>query len=96
MITLKAEFHHDYYCFTWGLIYYKIPMKDPIFRVLYEAGLTSQFLVIKSYDLVRIEDFDGYVFKVLSTADAHAFVSNFFFHFDNFIADTKDFIGLPS
>lgn len=96
MITLKAEFHPDHYHFTWGLIHLKVPMKDPIFRILYDNGLMNQFLVIKSYDFVRIEDFDGDVIKVLSTADAKAFVSNFFFHLDKFIADTKDIIGLPT
>lgn len=27
MITLKAEFHPDYYQLTWGLIHFRIPMK---------------------------------------------------------------------
>ena len=54
MITLKAEFHPDYYQLTWGLIHFRIPMKDPIFHILYDAGLMNQYLTINSYDFVRI------------------------------------------
>lgn len=96
MITLKAEFHPDYYQLTWDLIHFRIPMKDPIFHILYDAGLMNQYLTIKSYDFVRIEDFEGDVLKVLSTADAKAFVSNFIFHLDNYFSNLKAHLKVPS
>ena len=84
MITLKAEFHPDYYQLTWGLIHFRISMKDPIFHILYDAGLMDQYLTIKSYDFVRIEDFEGDV------------LNNFIFHLDNYFSNLKAHLKVPS